>query len=75
MIISTLQGTKGVLVEFTSSDLKSWAHGGIFMSMMWDRFYECPDIFKMGDWWYLVYSEKWQLYVGYNILRDIRWMN
>ena len=58
MIISTLQGTKGVLVEFTSSDLKSWAHGGIFMSMMWDRFYECPDIFKMGDWWYLVYSEK-----------------
>ena len=28
------------------------------MSMMWDRFYECPDIFKMGDWWYLVYSEK-----------------
>ena len=44
--------------EFTSSDLKSWAHGGIFMSMMWDRFYECPDIFKMGDWWYLVYSEK-----------------
>lgn len=58
MIISTLQGTKGVLVEFTSSDLKSWAHGGIFISMMWDRFYECPDIFKMGDWWYLVYSEK-----------------
>ena len=26
--------------------------------MMWDRFYECPDVFKMGDWWYLVYSEK-----------------
>ncbi|MDT3386157.1 MAG: DUF4975 domain-containing protein, partial [Bacteroidota bacterium] len=25
---------------------------------MWDRFYECPDIFKMGDWWYLIYSEK-----------------
>ena len=27
------------------------------MTMMWDRFYECPDVFKMGDWWYLVYSE------------------
>lgn len=26
--------------------------------MMWDRFYECVDLFKMGDWWYLVYSEK-----------------
>lgn len=58
MIVSTLKGTKGVLAEFTSSDLKSWKHNGEFMSMMWDRFYECPDIFKMGDWWYLVYSEK-----------------
>lgn len=27
------------------------------MQMHWDRFYECPDIFKMGDWWYLVYSD------------------
>ena len=22
------------------------------------RFYECPDVFKMGEWWYLVYSEQ-----------------
>ena len=58
MIVSTQQGTKGVLAEFVSSDLKSWEHKGVFMSMMWDRFYECPDVFKMGDWWYLVYSEK-----------------
>ena len=28
------------------------------MTMMWDRFYECPDVFKMGDWWYLIYSEQ-----------------
>ena len=46
------------MAEFVSSDLKSWEHKGVFMSMMWDRFYECPDVFKMGDWWYLVYSEK-----------------
>lgn len=58
MIVSTMQGTKGVLAEFISSDLKSWEHSGVFMTMMWDRFYECPDIFKMGNWWYLVYSEK-----------------
>lgn len=58
MIVSTLKGTKGVLAEFTSSDLKSWTHKGEFMSMMWDRFYECPDVFKMGDWWYLIYSER-----------------
>lgn len=58
MIVSTLKGTKGVLAEFTSADLKSWTHKGEFMSMMWDRFYECPDVFKMGDWWYLIYSER-----------------
>lgn len=58
MLVSTMQGSKGVLAEFTSADLKAWQHKGVFMTMMWDRFYECPDVFKMGDWWYLVYSEK-----------------
>ena len=57
MIVATKVGGKGNLVEFTSVDLKAWTHVGIFMPMMWDRFYECPDVFKMGDWWYLVYSE------------------
>ena len=58
MLVSTMQGTKGVLVEFVSPNLKSWEHKGVFMTMMWDRFYECPDVFKMGDWWYLIYSEQ-----------------
>ena len=57
MVISTKVGGKGNLVEYTSPDLKEWTHVGIFMPMMWDRFYECPDIFQMGDYWYLVYSE------------------
>ena len=42
--------------EFKSEDLKTWEHVGGF-NMVWDRMCECPDIFKMGDWWYLVYSE------------------
>ena len=57
MIVATKVGGKGNLAEFTSPDLKGWTHQGVFMTMMWDRFYECPDVFKMGDWWYLVYSE------------------
>lgn len=57
MIIATKVGGKGNLVEYTSPDLQTWTSAGIFMPMMWDRFYECPDVFKMGDWWYLVYSE------------------
>ncbi len=58
MIVSTRQNGKGVLAEYTSSNLLDWQSAGVFMTMMWDRFYECPDLFKMGDWWYLVYSEQ-----------------
>ena len=58
MIVSTTANNKGTLAEFLSDDLKSWTSNGQFMNMMWDRFYECPDVFKMGDWWYLIYSEK-----------------
>ena len=42
--------------EFKSSDMKTWEHVGKF-PMIWDRMLECPDVFKMGDWWYLVYSD------------------
>ena len=42
--------------EFKSTDLKEWTHVGGF-NMVWDRMCECPDIFKMGDYWYFVYSE------------------
>lgn len=57
MLVSTKKGGKGCLAEFVSDDLKNWTDNGVFMTMMWDRFYECPDLFKMGDYWYLVYSE------------------
>lgn len=58
MLVSTKKEGKGVLAEFTSPDLLDWQDAGVFMTMMWDRFYECPDLFRMGDWWYLVYSEQ-----------------
>jgi beta-fructofuranosidase len=45
--------------EFTSSDLKNWSHAAQF-PMIWDRMLECPDIFKMGNYWYLVYSEAYR---------------
>lgn len=58
MLVSTRKDGKGVLAEYTSPDLLNWESAGVFMTMMWDRFYECPDLFKMGDWWYLIYSEQ-----------------
>ncbi|MCH5224920.1 MAG: DUF4975 domain-containing protein [Muribaculaceae bacterium] len=58
LLIATKQNGKGVLADFISDNLLDWSDNGVFMTMMWDRFYECPDIFKMGEWWYLLYSEQ-----------------
>jgi len=51
VIVSNLK-----FAEFKSADLKTREHVGQF-PMIWDRMCECPDIFKMGNYWYLVYSE------------------
>ena len=58
MLVSTRSNGKGVIAEYVSGNLRDWRDNGVFMTMMWDRFYECPDLFKMGDWWYLVYAEQ-----------------
>lgn len=57
MLVATGKDGRNVLAHFTSSDLQQWTDKGVFMTTMWDRFYECPNVFKMGEWWYLVYSE------------------
>ncbi len=61
MVIATRPqaGGNGIFAEFVSADMKSWENAGSF-PMVWDRFCECPDVFKMGDWWYLVYSESFK---------------
>ena len=61
--------------EFTSNDLREWSHAGEFSCMIWDRMLECPDIFKMGDWWYMIYSEAyrsdWSRKVKYMMARSL----
>lgn len=58
MIVSTKKGSQNMLAEYTSPDLVEWKDLGTFVNMHWDRFYECPDVFRMGDWWYLIYSDQ-----------------
>jgi beta-fructofuranosidase len=49
---------RGVIADLVSDDLESWrpattpfwAPGRFFM-------HECPEVFSIGDWWYLVFSE------------------
>lgn len=61
--------------EFTSQNLKDWTHSGQFSTMIWDRMLECPDVFKMGDWWYMIYSESvctsWSRKVKYMMARSL----
>ena len=61
MVVATYPAGGGdpCFAEFKSSDMKNWEHVGHF-KMIWDRFLECPDIFKMGDYWYLIYSESFR---------------
>ena len=74
MIISTypVNGGDPVFAEFKSADMKNWEHIGR-IRMIWDRMLECPDIFKMGNYWYLVYSESfrasWSRKVKYMMAR------
>ena len=48
--------SKNTFAYFKSENMKDWTCEGRF-NMVWDRMCECPDVFKMGDKWYLIYSE------------------
>ena len=46
----------GIVARFTSSDLKTWTYEGPLYAPMAQYMLECPDLFCMGDTWYLTYS-------------------
>jgi beta-fructofuranosidase len=47
---------RGCTALCASKDLKSWEVREPFWSPGLYYTHECPDLFKMGDWWYLIYS-------------------
>ncbi|RMC49849.1 glycosyl hydrolase family 32 [Lactobacillus sp. ESL0263] len=47
----------GRIVSFTSKNLKDWTFQGDFFAPNLYTGLEMPDLFKMGDWWYLLYTE------------------
>ena len=48
---------RGCTVWFTSKDLKNWDFQGDFWAPDLYSMHEMPDLFKIGEWWYLVISE------------------
>jgi len=50
--------SKGVTLVAYSDDLDHWKISEEFFLAPNAYFaHECPDLFKMGDWWYLIFSE------------------
>lgn len=57
MLVTTIKNGKGVLARYTSTDLTNWTLITPLTDFNSDaQILECPDIFKMGDKWYLVFS-------------------
>jgi len=48
---------RGCSALCTSKDLKTWKVRGPFYAPDLYFTHECPDLFKMGEWWYLIFSE------------------
>ena len=46
----------GVVAKYTSTDLKNWTYIGPIYAPMSHYMLECPDLFQIGDTWYLTYS-------------------
>ena len=48
---------RGLIALCSSKDLLNWQAQEPFYSPDLYSAHECPDLFKMGDWWYLIFSE------------------
>ncbi len=48
---------RGCSALCTSKDLKKWEVKDPFWAPSLYFTHECPDLFKIGDWWYLIFSE------------------
>ena len=46
----------GVVLKYTSTDLKNWELVGPIFAPLKQYMCECPDLFCIGDTWYLTYS-------------------
>ena len=48
---------RGSITYFTSQDLKHWEFQGDLLDAHMYHLNEMPDLFRIGEWWYLFYSE------------------
>ncbi len=51
------QTRRGCTALCVSNDLKRWEVADPLWAPQYHFTHECPDLFRIGDWWYLIYSE------------------
>ncbi len=57
MAVTTIKDGKGIMARYTSSNLLNWTLIDPLTEFNSDaQILECPDIFKMGNKWYLIFS-------------------
>ncbi len=57
LLIAAREDVKGgVVARYTSTDLKNWEFQGPLYEPHAQYMLECPDLFRIGDTWYLTYS-------------------
>lgn len=64
---------RGVIAQYESSDLVAWERTAPFWDPRRHVAHECPEVFALGEWWYLVYSEFSDAFTTrYRMARDPR---
>ena len=64
---------RGCTALSTSRDLVHWTVRDPFWAPGLYFTHECPDLFKMGDWWYLVFSEfSERMHTRYRMARSLK---
>ena len=61
MLVTPRSDNTGVIVRYTSQDLKTWKDAGIFFvnDMGSDSNMECPSLLQYQGKWYLAFSDQW----------------
>ncbi len=62
MLLTARSRGRGVIAKLVSKDLVKWEDGGILFtndSFARDANLECPTLFRIGEYWYLSFSDQW----------------
>jgi len=65
------ESRRGCIALVTSPDLTTWEIRDPLYTPGHYFTHECPDLFRIGDWWYLVYSEFSEYVTRYRMSRSL----